>query len=673
MTFGKFTLLILLGLGAGTFKATAQEKSPARFGKITSADFDLSKQKFDSGAAAVVIADIGGSEFVGNVKGWFSLEFKHYKRIKILNKNGFDAANIEIPLYISGADEEKLVSLKAVTYNLENGKVVETRLEDKSVFTDNMSKHWKQKKFTFPALKEGSIIEYSYTQSSDFLFNLQPWQFQGEYSCLWSEYQVGIPDFFQYVTLSQGFLPYDLNTSSSRNVSFHITFPGGAERDENETYEDNVVDHRWVMKNVPPLKEEKFTTTLNNYVAKIEFQIARYRFRNSMIKDIMGNWPKVSEELMKSDDFGADLNRNNGWLDDDMKVITKGAANSLQKAQKIYAYVRDNFTCTNHYAIYAATPIKTVFKNKNGNVAEINLLLAAMLNHEKIQADPVILSTRTHGFTHEIYPLLTRFNYVICQARIDSSVWYLDASETWLGFGHIPERCYNGHARVISKDNAAPAYFEADSVMETSRTTVFISNESKGSLSGAFQTIPGYFESCTIREKVKDKGEKEYFKALQTSYPGETTFSNSGIDSLKIPEQPLGISYNFAMKVDSSEDLFYFNPLLTEGYKENPFKAAERRYPVEMSNAFDDTYVFNMEIPDGYAVEELPKSAKVLFNDDEGFFEYLIAKDDNNIQLRSRIRLNKATYKQEDYATLRDFFAFVVKKQSEQIVFKKKK
>jgi hypothetical protein len=673
MIFRKLMLFIFLSLGAGLLKGTAQEKSPARFGKITPADFDLSNRKFDSGAAAVVIADIGSSDFEGNNKGWFSLMFKRFRRIKILNKNGFGAANVEISLYSSGNDAEKLEGLKAVTYNLENGKVVETRLDDKSVFTDKVSKHRIHKKFTFPALKEGSVIEYSYTQSSDFLFNLQPWEFQGEYPCLWSEYEVNTPNFFQYVTLSQGFLPYDLNTSSSRNTSFHISIPGGSERDEKVSFDDMVVDHRWVMKNVPALKEESYTTTLDNYNAKIEFQLSRYNFPHGIPKDIMGNWLTVSEGLLKAEDFGADLNRNNGWLDDDIKAITKGASGRLEKAQKIYAYVRDNFTCTAHSGLYAASPLKTVFKNRNGNVAEINLLLTAMLNHADIPADPVILSTRSNGFTHEIYPLLSRFNYVICRATIDSSTWYLDASDPWLGFGHIPERCYNGHARVINKTMPSPVYFDADSVMEASQTTVFITSEGKGSLEGTFQSIPGYFGSCAIREKVKDKGEKEFFKTLQTAYTGETAFSNTQIDSLKTPDLPVKISYNFTIKVDSSEDLLYFNPLMTEVYKENPFKAAERMYPVEMSHAFDETYVLNMEIPAGYTVDEIPKSAKVLFNEDEGFFEYLVAKDGERIQLRSRIKLKKATYKQEDYSVLRDFFGFVVKKQSEQIVFKKKK
>ena len=78
----------------------------------------------------------------GNNKGWFSLEFKHFKRIHILNKNGYDVANVEIPLYTNGSAEEELNKLKAVTYNLENGKVTETKLDAKSgVFKDKINKN----------------------------------------------------------------------------------------------------------------------------------------------------------------------------------------------------------------------------------------------------------------------------------------------------------------------------------------------------------------------------------------------------------------------------------------------------------------------------------------------------------------------------------------------------
>ena len=77
-------------------------------------------------------------------------------------------------------------------------------------------------------------------------------------------------------------------------------------------------------------------------------------------------------------------------------------------------------------------------------------------------------------------------------------------------------------------------------------------------------------------------------------------------------------------------------------------------------------------MPDGYVVDELPKSTKVKFNDDEGIFEYLVSSSDGIIQLRTRISLAKANFPPEDYEGLRDFFSYVIKKQAEQIVFKKK-
>lgn len=669
------TLLLVISCLTTAIASLAQDKIPVKFGKLTPQDFNVRPGGPDSAADAVIVADFGTSEFEGNPKGWFTLVFKRSVRIKIINRKGFEAATVTIPLYVSGIDAEKLVTLKASTYNLEDGKVVETKLDDKSVFSNQESKNRVNKKFTFPALREGSILEYSYTQESPFLYNLQPWAFQRDYPCLWSEYQVDIPRFMQYVTLSQGFLSYHINKSSSRFETFHMTYPGYADRDERYTFQDEVVSHRWVMKDVPALKEEPYTTTLANYIARIGFQLARYVFPSGRTVELMGTWTKLNETLLKSDEFGADLDRNNGWLDEDFPTIIKGAGTNLEKAQKIYAYVRDNFTCTAHSGLgISSGSLKTVYKNKGGNEAELNLLLIAMLRHAKINADPIILSTRAHGFTLPLYPLLDRFNYVICLFRTDSSGYYLDASEPWLGFGRLPSRCYNGSARVVSKEEGAEAVIDADDLREKKLTTVFISRTDDGkALIGHLDCKAGYNEADMIREKVKEKGLPEFAKGIQAAYAGDISCANLQLDSLKQPDQPLGLSYDLKFTSDASTDIIYFNPMLSEGYKENPFKAAERFYPVEMPYAMDDTYILNMEIPDGYDIDEMPKPAKVSYNENEGFFEYLIQKDGDRLMFRARLILAKANYKREDYETLRDFFSFVVKKESEQIVFKKKK
>src|SRR5690349_15333701 len=116
---------------------TAQEKSKIKFGNVTEKDFAGKVYPVDSNTNAVVIADIGSSNIEGNNKAWFSLVYRHFKRVHILNKNGYDIANVSISLYSDGEDEEQLDKLRAVTYNLENGKVVETKLDVKNnVFKD---------------------------------------------------------------------------------------------------------------------------------------------------------------------------------------------------------------------------------------------------------------------------------------------------------------------------------------------------------------------------------------------------------------------------------------------------------------------------------------------------------------------------------------------------------
>jgi hypothetical protein len=200
---------------------------------------------------------------------------------------------------------------------------------------------------------------------------------------------------------------------------------------------------------------------------------------------------------------------------------------------------------------------------------------------------------------------------------------------------------------------------------------VFINNGEKG-LEGTYQASLGPLGSYEVRDRVSDIGEKEYFKRIQTSYGDDAEISQTGIDSLDKKEEPVTVRYSFVLKQSPDASMLYINPFFGDVLHENPFRAAERKYPVEMPYTTDNLYLLNLEIPAGYDVEELPKSAKVAFNGDDGSFEYLIARQESMIQLRCRIKLNKAYFSADDYANLRDFYAFIVKKQSEQIILKKK-
>jgi hypothetical protein len=81
-----------------------------------------------------------------------------------------------------------------------------------------------------------------------------------------------------------------------------------------------------------------------------------------------------------------------------------------------------------------------------------------------------------------------------------------------------------------------------------------------------------------------------------------------------------------------------------------------------------------MFLPEGYIVDELPKSIIVKLNEQEdGQFEYRISESGGTISMRSRVQLKRAYYMPDEYEILREFFNLIVKKHSEQIVLKKKK
>jgi hypothetical protein len=669
----KLLVLALPLLLLGSVTVFSQKKSDKyKFGDIKPEDFAPTVYSIDSNANAVVLADIGESKYEGSNDGFFNLLFDRSVRIRILKKAGFDEATVKIPLYFVGSKEERMDNLEAVTYNLENGKVVATKLDKASIFKDKYSKSRTVRKFTFPNIKEGSIIEYKYTIKSPFFWALQPWWFQGGIPRLWSDYQITVPtSVFDFVLLKHGNLNYVVDSQYTSHERYLILFPGDAtESSQVGSLDATTVTARWAMKNVPAIKDESYVTTLDNYTARIQFQLRRITYSATDVVDYLGNWYKLAEQLMKDEDFGVPITDNNGWMKDDMKRITAGAKTEREKAQKVYEYIRDNFTCSSEEGLYTTKPLKKTFQDKNGTVGDLNLLLVAAMRNIGLQADAAILSTRDNGRVDEVYPIMEQYNYVVARVKADSINYVLDATNKAAGFAKLPAELYNGSARVVA-DVPALVPLSPDSLQDTKITSVFITNDdnSKG-LSASFSTKFGDQESLSMRQKFNKEKPEDYFKDLKKNYSFETEISNPEIDSLKMPDMPLTIKYNFTFNTND-EDIIYFNPLLAEVTKENPFKSAVRQYPVEMAYCGQEVYVLNMEIPKGYRIEEIPKSARVNLNDDEGMFEYIIGVSGNRIQLRCRTKLNKANFQTDDYQSLRDFYGYVVKKEAEQIVFKK--
>lgn len=644
----------------------AQSRPSIKFGKVSVSDFEVNSPLVDSNVNAVVLADIGLVEFIGDNAGGFNFSYKKHTRIKILNRKGFNAADVSIPLYQTSKTKEKIYGIKGYTYRLKDGQVTETKLENKTVFEEKLNDRYVLTKFTMPDLADGVIIEYTYTVTSEFLFNLQPWEFQGQYPRLWSELEAFIPEYFGYAFLSQGYLPYYEQKEETTSGSFQV-IQGSPSVNLRVNY------RKWVMKDVPAMRPESFTSNIDNHIAKIEFQLSYIKPANGGYRDILSNWSKVSEELLDDESFGFLLNRNNGWMDEEIAPMIAGATTNLDKARKIYAYLRDNFAVTGRgYRINKNASLKDIFKRRNGTTGEINLLLIALLKHLKIDAQPLLLSTKDNGFAHEAYPLLSRYNYVICMAKIDGNSLLLDASVKNSAFGKIGYECYNGQARLINKENPMPVYLMADSITESSVKSFMISLDSSGRWTANYTYFPGYYEALDYRNKLVKTDYESGRKFLQTKISSDWSITDFTIDSLNQKDAPLVIKQSLNYAGEAAQTI-YFTPLLQNFVEGNPFKTETRNYPVEMPFAINETYTMRLNIPSGYTIDEMPKSMRVKLFENDGQFEYIIRKDEDGVQLRARLIIARANFSNEEYEVLRDFFSYVIKKQSEQIVIKKQR
>lgn len=669
------TLLVVSIILISSFSLSAQ-KPPIKFGDVPLEQIKMKYYERDSSAAAVILVDYGQSTIEYNQANGFQLFFERITRIKILTKDGLEWGDFSIPLYHDGADQEKLLSLKGVTYNLESGKVVESKLKGDGQFKEKFDNNLDYVKFSMPNVKEGSVIEVSYRIISDFTFNFQDWEFQSRIPTAWSEYRANIPEYFGYDKFMQGYLVLTTNeqTTSRGKITINSSDRSGKYITKTTFSSDNidyeVNNSRWVMENSPAFKSEPFITTSRDYISKINFELAYTKYPNQPVKNYMGSWEEITKRYVESADFGGEV-RGNVFLKKTAEELTAGLTNEEEKIGAIHNYVRSNFTWDGTNRKFAETPLRKVFDDKKGSSAEINLIMASMLEKIGLDVSPVLISTRSHGFVRQEIAISSQFNYSICLVKLGEKNILLDATEKLLPTGLLPERCLNGKGLVVSK--AGHQWVNLTTPIRSKSTINFAGSlTDQGSIDGKI-TIErsGYFAERD-RKKYLTKGDADYVKEKAEQYQIEIKESDF------VNAKELGTSFkethsvSIADKVSVASNVLYVNPLFLWRVEENPFRSKERKYPVDFGSSFEQVYFCQLTIPENYAIDELPQPKAIMLPGNSGKFTYSASVAGTTLNIVNSLQINKSVFVMEEYAALREFYDQLVAKQAEQIVLKLK-
>lgn len=668
-------LIASLCFGLIFFFSNAQ-KPPVKFGDVSKEELEMASYINDSTAPAVILADYGTSTILYRQNVGFSLDFERITRIKILTKDGLSWGDFSIPLYKGTSDEEKLVGLKAVTYNLEDGKVVESKLKNDAIFRENESANWNLVKLTCPNVREGSVVEITYKINSPFVFNFQDWAFQTTIPTITSEYRAQIPEYFFYDKYMQGYVPLDVSDETRESNAIRLTsFERTGDRNVQSQATTNQIDyqdvkHRWVANNVPAFKPEPFMTSTVDYMTKINFELASIKYPDEPIKHIMGSWQDINKTMWESENFGGEVT-GNGFLKKTVEELTSGKVSGEEMIAAIISYVKENVAWNGNAGVFPSSTLKKVLDNKKGNAADVNLLLGSMLEKAGISARPVLLSTRNHGLVRVATPVMSQFNYVICVAKVNDKAYLLDATERLLPVGMLPERCLNGQGLAVAKEG-----FEWIPLESKFKTKVVTSGEfminTDGGLEGTLKVDCNGYEALKNRKKYLVDGEAEYVKDFVGSHAWDV--KSSEIQNAKdIHSNFVGV-HNLLINENMVQagDVIYIDPFLIRGHKENPFKSEKREYPVDFGSPMEETVLFKIKIPDGYVVDELPESKVIMMPENAARYLYNVSHSGNMIAFTSMFHINKSLFTQLEYPYLREFYNQIVAKQAEQIVLKKK-
>ena len=667
--------------------SAAQAQEPIKFGKPDPKDFTAAPFVGDSAAAAVVLCDFGTTSFQLKDSN-FQLVTERITRIKILKKAGYNAATVEVPLYHQGTNEEKIIALRGTTYNLVNGQVVKTKLENSNAFTEERTANVRVRKFTLPDVREGAVIEYAYTVTSDFLFNFQSWTFQRDIPVRWSEYRANIPEYFDYKMLMQGYHGMAVNSREEGSGQYVLhtsgSFEGGTGgfggksgrvAASNDIITARVTNYHWAMKDVPAFRDEPYMTTADDYLDRIDFELAGEKFPGQAYRNVAGTWSKIDLELLGDDNFGMQLDRGNFMKDQMVALAAKHpevAARAAAVREAVMAAVRYNGTDRYH----TTGSLRKAFDAHRGTSADVNLLLIAALRDAGLPAHPLLLSTRDHGHVSQEFPLLERFNYVVALVPLAAGKDLLvDATEPLLPCGVLPERCLNRAGRLIMKNPAEGRWVDLSPTQRHVRyQQVALTLDAQGGLSGKVHAEHGGYAGTDARQELAGQGEKKYLAGLAQRHEGWAVPAGK-LGQVEALNQPLVLDYDVVLPAgtDTPASTLYLSPLSDFGVRQNPFRRPNRTFAVDFGVAQEDILLITLTLPAGYELAEVPKPALITLPNDRGRFVYDVrVAESGQVQLTSRLLLRDTVYPPEAYANLRELYRLVLARQSEKLIIQKK-
>jgi len=649
-----FCLLILAGSTAKSQTLFSQEK-----GKVTQHEADMTVYDRDPDAEAVVLYEIGNTSFRGNNNtGSFEMRMETRIKIKILKQAGIKYAEIEIPYYIENYKPETIESLEAVTYNYIDDRLSKTELDKKNVFEERINNNWICKKFAMPDVKEGSIIEVSYTIVTPYLFNIREWKFQKKIPVIYSKFSLRAIPYYEYTYIMKGANRFDEYS--------HGAIGGTDIQWGNLRYKE--YQYNMGMKNIPAFKDEEFITSEKDHMISLNFQLSKIHYSTGGSREIMSTWPDLCNDFLKDDSFGKYINAATKEAKKILPSLGLTGKTTEEQIKIITNYVKSNYSWNGNIDKFAHNKVSDLLKQKSGNSAELNLFLVGMLSTANIKVQPVLLSTRQHGAVSLGHPFQNFLNYIIVQSHTGEENILIDATESMLLYNELPERCLNVKGLIVEKNSEQWIDIVNDKLALTEKEFDLKFNDDLTILNSEIKYSAYSYDAYRYRAAYYGDSKNLHDLFIQRSIEPK---GDINVENYADLDKPFVISFKTETGTEGLSDKLFIAPFLNQSQTDNLFKQTQRTLPVDLIHRHAAKYKSTIHIPEGYKVEYLPKAVK--HDSKVMIINYITIEntEKRQIEVTANYQFKKHIYEAKDYQLLKSSFDQMIKSFNDMIVLSK--
>lgn len=669
--FFLFTLL-LSGFSQQTAKSLLTPN--LKYGKPSKEELELTTYSPDTTAAAVMLYHKGKSAFTYQ-HNQFGLSTEHSIRIKILKPKGIEKANIEIPYYAPASRAETkdgIWNIEGCALNMEDGKLVKTDMKQEFVTRERINENVMLLKFTIPAAKVGTIIEYKYACVTDYFTDIPNWEMQEDIPVVHNEYAIVIPNLFIFNIELRGKEHIEIKEkSTSMNATQTNDYNSGAKNDV--TILSREIN--FTSRHLPALKQdEPFCWCPDDYKIQICFELEGTNFPGQKYKSFTQTWADIEKRLLKDENesFGKHLYSLVNPFREELKLNHNKEDSFEEKVANAFLLLKSKIAWNERYALQSKK-LEEAKEKGSGNNAEINFYFISLLRDLGIKAFPVVLSRRNMGMLPVMFPSINKLNtFVVAIKNTDNKYIYLDGSMNRPAFNILPTVLLTDKARILNPEiiNEDEKWINlmglSNNVSQILIKATINEDEVRGDWGAVYQGQDAINREKSIQEKASTA---DFIKDFENKWNCRIeNFKNEQTGKLpyKIKE-----TFQFSFAPEKTNGRIYINAMIFPYLTQNPFIQSERTLPVELSNPYTYNENVMFTIPEGYQIEEIPESKSFITENKELTCKYQVSTSGNQILVNYTQKVQHFIFHHDQYKMLQQLWNEMINKNKAMIILKK--